>query len=190
MLSYFKAAGYEQLNAQDLASFMQRESAGRAHSVVVFADNRIPASLVDVESDHALIRRYLNAGGKVVVLGPNPLAYREDPKTGAVDDINFSLPSRVFGIDFPEISQASGYYGAKVTADGQRWGLRGFSVGSSALDRRQATETLAVDEFGMASSWVKNYGGPEGTGLLQLTVPRTSPSDLSTVRAAVEFGVN
>ena len=38
--------------------------------------------------------------------------------------------------------------------------------------------------------WVKNYGGPEGTGLLQLTVPRTSPSDLSTVRAAVEFGVN
>jgi hypothetical protein len=68
--------------------------------------------------------------------------------------------------------------------------LRGFSVGSSALDRRQATETLAVDEFGMASSWVKNYGGPEGTGLLQLTVPRTSPSDLSTVRAAVEFGVN
>jgi outer membrane protein assembly factor BamB len=190
VLNYFRAAGYEQTDAQELASYMQRESLGRAHSVVVFADNRIPASLVDVDSEHALIRRYLNAGGKVVLLGANPLAYREDPKTGAVESVDFSLPARVFGIEFPPRSQAGGYYGARVTIDGQKWGLRGFSVGNTALDPRQATETLAVDEYWMASSWVKNYGGPEGTGLLQLTIPRTSPSDLSTVLAAVEFGVN
>ena len=189
VLNYLKAAGYEQLDAQQLAAFLQQESVTTAHSVVVFADNRIPAAVVEVDSDRALIRRYLNAGGKAVVFGSNPLAYRSDPQTGVLEAVDFSLPARVFGLQFPAPSDVNGYYGTRVTADGERWGLRGFGIGTNPIDPRQATETLATDEYGMASSWVKNYGGPEGTGLLQLTIPRTAPSDLSTYHAAIEFGV-
>jgi outer membrane protein assembly factor BamB len=189
VLNYFKAAGYEQLDEPQLTAFLQQESQAKAHSVVVFADNRIPAALADVDSDRALIRRYLDAGGKAVIFGSNPLAYRGDPKTGVVEEVDFSVPARVFGMQFPQPSQANGYYGTQVTADGARWGLRGFGIGSNPVDPHQVSETLAVDEYGMASSWVKNYGGPEGTGLLQLTIPRAAPIDLATDRAAIEFGV-
>ena len=190
ILNYFKAAGYEQLDAQQLAELMQQESAGHAHSVVVFADNKIPASVVEVESDQALVRRYLNAGGKVALLGANPLAYHGDPKTGVVEKIDYTLPQKVFGIQFLEPNETGGYYASRATTEGERWGLHGFSITIGAIDPGQATQVLASDEYGMASSWVKNYGGPEGTGLLQLSVPRMAPADLSQYQAAIEHGLN
>jgi hypothetical protein len=187
--SYFEAAGYERMNAAQLAQFMTHESAGAARSVVVFADNKIPESVVRVDTDHALIRRYLNAGGKVAVFGPNPLAYRGDPKTGEVEKVDFDLPRRVFGIEFPEPARVNGFYVSKVTAIGEKWGLHGTSIGTDAIDPKDASTVLAVDEFGMASSWVKGYGGREGTGFLQLSISRTAPTDLAPFLAAIERGL-
>ena len=187
--SYFEAGGYERMNAVQLAQFMTQESAGGTRSVVVFADNKIPDSVVRVDTDHALIRRYLNAGGKVAVFGPNPLAYRGDPKTGEVEKVDYDVPRRVFGIPFPEPARVNGFYVAKVTAIGEKWGLRGMSIGLGAIDPKDATAVLAVDEFGMASSWVKAYGGRDGTGFLQLSISRTTPTDLAPFLAAVERGL-
>jgi outer membrane protein assembly factor BamB len=187
--SYFEAAGYERMNALQLAQFMTQESAGDTRSVVVFADNKIPSSVVRVDSDRALIRQYLNAGGKVAVFGPNPLAYRGDPKTGEVEKVDFDLPRRVFGIAFPEPARVNGFYVSKATTIGARWGLRGTSIGIGAIEPKDASAVLTVDELGMASSWVKGYGGREGTGFLQLTIPRTAPTDLAPFLAAVERGL-
>jgi outer membrane protein assembly factor BamB len=187
--SYFEAAGYERMNAVQLAQFMTRESAGDARSVVVFADNKIPASVVRVDSDRATIRQYLNAGGKVAVFGPNPLAYRPDPKTGEVEKADFDVPRRVFGIRFPELARVNGFYVSNTTSVGERWGLRGTFVGIDPIEPAEASAVLALDEFGMASSWVKSYGGREGTGLLQLTIPRSTPADLAPFLAAVERGL-
>lgn len=57
------------------------------------------------------------------------------------------------------------------------------------VDPNQISTVLAVDENGMASSWVKNYGGPEGTGLVQLWLPRDRHADLFPVKLAAEFGI-
>jgi hypothetical protein len=190
ILNYFKSAGYEQVDAKQLATIMSQQIASHTRSVVVFADNRFPASIVEEESPHALIRQYLDAGGKVAVLGANPLAYRADPKTGVVENIDYKPVQAVFGIQFPELEKINGYYASHVTAEGEKWGLHGFSVGAGAIEPTQATSVLAEDEFGMASSWVKNYGGPAGTGLLQLSVPRLAPTDFLQYRAAVEHGID
>jgi hypothetical protein len=155
----------------------------------VFADNKIPESVVGVDSDRALIRQYLNAGGKVVVFGPNPLAYRGDPKSGEVESVDFELPRRVFGIPFPETARVNGFYVTKATTTGEKWGLHGMSIGMGAIEPKDVSAVLAADEFGMASSWVKSYGGREGTGFLQLTIPRTAPTDLAPFLAAVERGL-
>ena len=56
------------------------------------------------------------------------------------------------------------------------------------MDPEEVTTVLVVDETGLASSWVKNYGGPEGTGLVQLSIPRDRPIDLTFVKQAAEFG--
>ena len=42
----------------------------------------------------------------------------------------------------------------------------------------------------MASAWVKNYGGAEGTGLLQLSMPRAAPVEYSRYRAVIEYGLS
>ena len=118
-----------------------------------------------------------------------PLAYRGDLKTGVVEKVDYDVPRRVFGIPFPEPARVNGFYVSKATPIGEKWGLHGTFTGISAIDPKEASAALAVDEFGMASSWVKSYGGREGTGLLQLAIPRTAPTDLAPFLAAVERGL-
>ena len=163
--------------------------ARRGRSVVVFADNRIPPDVVEEDSPRALIRRYLDAGGKVALLGANPLAYRADPLTGAVVEVDFAPAERVFGVRFPAPEIVGGYYESRPTDTGRRWGLRGFDVGTGAIDAAEASEVLARNDYGMATAWVKSYGGPAGTGLLQLPVPRAAPTNFARYRAAIEFGL-
>ncbi len=91
----------------------------------MFADNKIPSNVVEEATPSALIRRYLDAGGKVALLGANPLAYRADPATGVVEDVDFTPAQNVFGIKFPEPETIGGYYASRTTAEGKRWGLRG-----------------------------------------------------------------
>ncbi|MEO8537321.1 MAG: hypothetical protein ABI533_07325, partial [Betaproteobacteria bacterium] len=98
LLHYLVSAGYRQVDAHGLAAFMVESIARGGRSVVVFADNRIPPDVVEEDSPRALIRRYLDGGGKVVLLGANPLAYRADPLTGVVEDIDFAPAEKVFGV--------------------------------------------------------------------------------------------
>jgi hypothetical protein len=186
----FKAAGYEALDTAQLAAFMREYRAGAAKAVVVFADNRIPAELAR-ESDEggALIRRFLDAGGKVALLGPNPLAYLSDPQTDEVTAIDFAGPRRIFGVPYPDMHEIGGYYASMPTAAGRRMGLRHVSVAFPALAPDEHITALTRDEFGKASAWLRSYGGPPGTGLLQLSVPRQELSDLSEIQAAIEYGV-
>jgi len=189
MLNYLRSAGYEQLDAAQLAAFMSEQIAHPSRSVVVFADNKIPASVVGEPHADAPIRRYLDAGGKVVLLGTNPLAIKTDPATGELEDVDFAPAQDVFGLRFPRPENIGGYYASRRTAEGRRWGMRGTTVGSGAIESNQATTVLAEDEFGMASAWVKNYGGPEGSGLMQLSLPRGTPAELSRYRAVIEYGL-
>ena len=131
----------------------------------------------------------LNAGGKVVLLGTNPLAFQIDAATGALEDVDFTPAQAVFGLRFPKPGAIGGYYASRPTEIGTRWGLRGFAVVAGAMNPAEVTSVLAEDEFGMASTWVKNYGGPEGTGLLQLSLPRSTPAEYSRYRAVIEYGL-
>ncbi len=185
----FKAAGYESLDVAQIAAFMREFRPGAARAVVVFADNRIPAELAQESGDGALIRRFLDAGGKVALLGPNPLAYVSDPETDEVTAIDFTAPRRIFGVPYPDLHEVGGYYASVPTAAGRRMGLRSVVVGFPALAPDEHITSLANDEFGKASAWLRNYGGPPGTGLLQLSVYRQELSDLSEIQAAIEYGI-
>jgi hypothetical protein len=187
---YFKRAGYEVVNAGQLKQMMVEQVKSKAPSVVVFAENRIPKTVVGEYSEKALIRQYLDAGGKVALLGPNPLAYYFDDETGGIDSMDFSVrPKKVFDIayDAPGFINNNSMYSSEVTAAGKKWGLRGWWVGYSFVDPSQVTEVLAINEYGQASSWIKNYGGPQGTGLIQLAVPiGFEVANLHQLRLAIE----
>lgn len=190
LAAQLKAAGYEAMDADQLLAFMQQQAPDSAPAVVVFADNRFPAAIVDTSKGTAPIRRFLDAGGKVALLGPNPLAYKADPATGAVEDIAFDAPQAMFDVRYPPPQEAGGYYAVAPTAAGRATGLRHAGVASSPIDAQPGITVLATDEFGRASAWLRGYGGRPGTGLLQLELSRLETPDLAEIRAVIERGVS
>ena len=192
MRDYFVREGYEQLDAQSLARFMQEQLARETSSVVVFAAFRVPQTVLGDSTASALLRQYLNAGGKIVFLGAPPLAYKRDPKTDQVVALDFQIPERILGVRYQGQSAigVNGWYRSSVTREGMQWGLlRDWWVGGFAVNEDQVSTVLARDEQGNASAWVKNYGGREGTGLVQLWHKREGSEDLVAIKAVAEYGL-
>jgi outer membrane protein assembly factor BamB len=189
LAAQLKAAGYEAMDGAQLRAFMLQQAADSAPAVVVFADNRFPAGIVETAAGPAPIRRFLDAGGKVALLGPNPLAYKADPVTGAVEDVDFAPAQAMFDVRYLAPQEAGGYVAVAPTAAGRAAGLRHAGVASSPIAPQAGVTVLATDEFGRASAWLRGYGGRPGTGLLQLPLSRFEAPDLAEIRAVIEQGV-
>jgi hypothetical protein len=82
-----------------------------------------------------------------------------------------------------------GWYAASATPEGKKWGLNGWWVGLGWVSPEQITSVLARDENGNAAAWVKNYGRPDGTGLVQLFMPRGTVVDKHRLRDIAEYGL-
>ncbi len=189
---YFIGNGYKLVDAKELDSIMRDQAASSSRSVIVFADNRFPPSIVNDKTGKPLVLQYLEAGGKIALFGLNPIAYSRD-SAGAVVSYNDSIPSVVFGLKYPEKNFIRGIYETHITPEGKAVGLStSYSTVSnfSVIDPGNAIIVLAKDEFGSATEWIKNFGGPEGTGLLQFNIPTNEVKfNISEFRAVIEWGV-
>ena len=172
MRDYLETRGYEVLNCGSAcgASWSGTPVSDRAPSVVVFAMDHVPATVASsgaaTPSSSAGIS---TPGGKVVWTGIPPLIWPRDPKTGEAGDyshIDRESTHRLLGVDHAR-SNFDGY-GAAATPAGQRWGLSGWWESNWSVDPSQVTEALALDDNGLAGAWVKNYGGPPGTGFVRV----------------------
>ena len=188
---YFKLNGYEVLDKKSLAKFFSDQIKNKSSSVVIFASNYVPFTVFDENENNNLIKDYLMNEGKIVFLGANPLAYIYDKQTGKLKGIDFQIPSKVFGIDYKgELTDAlKGWFYSRTTPEGEMWGLTGWWVGIASVANDQVTQVLAEDETGNAAAWVKNFGGPEGTGLVQLWIDRSVQQDYSAIRNVAEYGL-
>ena len=180
--------GYETMDTESLGGFMRTYGRLSPRAVVVFADNRVPPALVEPIEGTPLIRRFLDSGGKVVLLGPNPLAYVTDEK-GNVVKIDFTIPSQIFSVEYVPLQDGGGYYPSIPTLEGRRMGLRTPFVASGSSAQGEGLQAVAFDEFHRVSAWLRSYGAGPGTGLLHLQVPRDETRDLSEVQAVMEFGI-
>jgi eukaryotic-like serine/threonine-protein kinase len=189
---YFVAAGYKLVNEKELAGLMREQLSNRSKTVIVFADNRFPREIVDGRSGKPLVLQYLEAGGKVALFGLNPIAYTRD-SVGAVVSYDDSIPSVIFGLTYPAKNFIRGIYEDHITAAGKKAGLLSSytTVSNFTVIRPGAgTTVLATDEFGSCTEWIKNFGGAEGTGLLQLNIPAGEVNfSMAEIRAVIEWGV-
>lgn len=187
----FAAAGYQIVDGEGLAAFMQEHLDSGVLSVIVFATNTVPPTVIDADtSAAALFRQYLDVG-RVVWLGSTPLSYLQDPETGTTLGLDYSVAERVIGVQYggPDTRGMGGFYRAAPTEEGLRWGLTGWWVTRNGVEPVQVTSVLALDEYGKASLWYKQYGGPEGTGLLQLWADRDTPGYLKPLLSISEYGL-
>jgi outer membrane protein assembly factor BamB len=153
---------YEKLDAAGVAAFLRDRTADRAASVIVFNSDP-PAEIIP------LLRPYLDAGGKVVWTGIPPALWPPDPKSGkrtGLDQLDYAAPGQMFGVDHSRALFDK--RGVRASAIGQRWGLTGYWRGSWGVSSSSVTDVLGMDEWGLATAWVKSYGGPAGTGLVRI----------------------
>ncbi len=185
---YFESWGYEVLDRFQLARFMEASNEESGRSVVVFAMDDLPATVAGVASDTVLFRRYLDSGGKVVWLGLPPLTLERDAD-GNITAFSRDGPGALLGVDHERYDMDQ--YAAYPTPEGEGWGFSDWWVSVSGIDVGEVTTALALDENGGAAAWVKNYGGPAGSGFVSLWgTYRPMPARYyEQVRRVAEYGL-
>jgi outer membrane protein assembly factor BamB len=182
---FFEMRGYEVVDSDALAGFLEARISDGARSVVVFALDRLPETVAAEAADSVLFRRYLDAGGKALWMGLPPQSLARNDQ----GQVYFERegPQRLLGVDYTEAN--FDYYGAAPTALGRTWGLEGGWVGNQAVSPDQDILVLGLDENGRAAAWVKTYGGPEGTGFVGMGLQEVTPASLSAAYSAAEYGL-
>ena len=188
MRDYFSKRRYEVLDASALATFMKARIADRVPSVVVFAIDDLPPEITGAGG--GIFKQYLLHGGKVVWVGVPAGLWPFDVKAGdrELSGLSRANARALLGVGFeggnfdPLTIRASGA--------GAKWGLLGSWLGAWAADPQTVTETLGEDEEHEAGAFVRNYGGPEGTGYVQIPLAMSAdlvPLNLTAIQTAAEY---
>ena len=153
--------GYRTLDLAALPTFLTERIADHAPSVVVFAIDYAPPSIVE----SSLLRHYLESGGKVVWRGVPPGIFPATMPPGEIK-LDWDTPRAITGV--PHDSALFDFHGVRATAAGVRWGLPqrwrdAWSVAPSGV-----TTVLGLDDAGLAAAWVKSFGGAPGTGFVRV----------------------
>jgi outer membrane protein assembly factor BamB len=184
---YFRGVGYQALDADSIARFMTARIQDGAPSVVVFATDVLPTTVVPVAEDTVLLRRYLNAGGKVVWLG-EPIASLVRDSTGRPTAVDLKRTERVIGVSME--SMEYDHNATHPTAAGKQWGLDRWFRGDNPITPSSQIQALAIDEMGKTSAWVRSYRTDRpGSGFVQLWGLGATLERLPYVKAVAEFGL-
>ena len=184
---YFKEQGYQPLGRDSLAAFLSARIRDDVPSVVVFATGDVPRNVAPVAADSVLVRRYLNAGGKIVFLG-RPMGVVLRDSVGTPYDLDFKKVEQLLGV--PSATFDYEPNAARPTADGQTWGLSTMARGNYGVATSAVTTVLASDRDGRTSAWVKEYRlDRPGSGYVQLWGMGASAELLPTIRAVAEYGI-
>jgi hypothetical protein len=91
--------------------------------------------------------------------------------TGEADltKIDRAQPAALLGVRFDDANFDP--LSVQATAAGRRWNVDGWWLATWSADAASVTTVLARDENGGAAMWVKRYGGPEGTGFVEMKMP-------------------
>jgi outer membrane protein assembly factor BamB len=184
MRDFFVTRGYTLLDSSALQAFLGDRISDGAPSVVVAAMDALPPELAPSADGTSLLTEYLKAGGKILWAGYPPGYMILDEETHQWIGTDRDAPKALLGVDFSAF--LGDRHGVLVTEAGRDWGLTTRWVGSGSTIPDQVSEVLALDEVGRAAAWVKNYGGPRGTGFILLR-PSLSPGVLAEYQMVAEY---
>jgi len=180
---YLHEEGYEILDDDGLARFLG-DLPGAPKSVVVVSADALPAAAFAENPEESSFRRYLAAGGRAVWISLPPDSIERDPKTGKAVRFDPSRSTRFLGVE----QQAGNvdWMGSTATPEGRRWGMPDWYISGWAVPKDQVTTVLAIDEWGLASAWVKSFGSVSGSGFVRVWGRADPIPDPSWVRAVAE----
>jgi predicted outer membrane repeat protein len=148
-------AGYKILDANQLKTWMDARISDGMPSVVVFCRDIAPDTVVESMSFRCTLRRYLDAGGKIVWYADIPMYYQghvDGTRTGwgpngSINILGFNAEGAPWDREEEVV----------FTREGLEWGLTETwqSKRPTAVDNVDVV--LATDADGNAAAWVKHY---------------------------------
>ncbi|MBS1933057.1 MAG: PQQ-binding-like beta-propeller repeat protein [Bacteroidetes bacterium] len=131
-------------------------------------------------NENSVLRKYLDAGGRLIFIGNNPLFYEVDETT---KEINLNIPrtDSVLGIHVGgnDTRAFGGLFPSLATEKGKEFGLPDFWVSNFGIDEKQADIILGRNENGQASAYVKKYNN--GGRFIQVYINENLPMNLDTI---------
>ena len=184
---YFRGLGYQALDGDSVARFMTDRVSDGAPSVVVFATDVLPTSVIPTASDTVLLRRYLDAGGKVVWLG-EPIASLVRDSTGRPTAMDMKRTESVVGVGMSSVEYD--HNAAHPTPLGRTWGLDRWFRGDYPITPSSDIQPLVIDELGKTSAYVRVFRPDRiGSGFVQLWGLGATLDRLPYIRAVAEYGL-
>jgi hypothetical protein len=179
---YLTSNGFKVIGPDTVADVLTNNARG---TVIVFASNYFPDALIQ-PANNSLLRKYLDAGGRVVVLGVNPLAYKLDEKTKQPVAFNVPFADSVLSLDYgPNDTRAfGGVFTSFPTNEGKLIGLPDYWTSMLFLKPEQVDVVLGKNENGLVSAFVKKY--KNRGAFIQLIVSQKSPVNLDAIIKAAE----
>jgi outer membrane protein assembly factor BamB len=177
--------GYRRLDAAGLVKLLETHTAAKTPSVVVIAGGNVPTAIEGDATENAPVRKYLEAGGRIVWLGGPPFAVVLDPKTGEPSAFDGKRTERILGV--APRGMWLGEERIVATAAGRRAGLPPWWVSDIAVTPAPEMEVLGTNPEGLASAWRVKYGTK---GVFAYVSGRDRlPPALPVILAAAEEGL-
>jgi len=161
----FKDVGYKILDADQLKTFMDARIADRAASVVVLCRDNAPDTVVESNSPDCTLRRYLDAGGKVVSYADVPFWYvgHSDGTRTTYKEAGCANILGISGTTYAD-DWVNGPNGTvTITSEGVAWGLTETWASWRWVPADEVDIVLAADNAGYASAWVKHFAPGDTT---------------------------
>jgi hypothetical protein len=151
------AAGYTILDADQLKTWMNARIADKKLSVVVFCRDNAPDTVVESVDATCTLRRYLDAGGKIVFYADIPF-YDIAHADGTWDNPADAGAPAILGFNTSSAPRDT-YDTVTITGAGASWGLAQTwsSQRPAAAGITTNLTVLATDAAGNAPAWVKHY---------------------------------
>jgi hypothetical protein len=148
-----KAAGYEILDADQLKTWMTARIADKEYSVVVFCRDIPPDTVCETMSASCTLRKYLDAGGKIVFYADIPF-YNQGHADGTTTNWAEAGINSILGMGNVVLWDSNTQ--VRITAAGAKWGLT-QTWASIRPNATSGVTVLATDAAGNAAAWVKHY---------------------------------
>ncbi|MHC4437615.1 MAG: PA14 domain-containing protein [Planctomycetota bacterium] len=181
-----EAAGYQILDAEQLKTWMDAHIPNGRGSVVVFCRDAAPDTVVETMSDTCTLRRYLDAGGKIVWQADIPFYYMTTAGGANTTWGDAGAPA-ILGFNTSGVARDVG--GSTITPEGIEWGITESWGSQRAANPDLVDIVLATDNNGNACAWVKFYvPGDTGGGFVRIR-DTGGQANVEDIMRVAEYGL-
>jgi len=175
--NYLQSNGFKTIGTDTLSKVMADSAINK---VIVFATDYFPTAIY-TNGNNALLRQFLNNGGRIIIAGNNPLFFNYDEiKKQSLGLANRRIDS-VLNVDYgPTDTRAfGGLFSSFANDKGKSFNLPAYWVSNFGIDKKQVDIVLGENELGQASAFIKKYSN--GGAFVQIYLHTDLPVNLDAL---------